>query len=129
MTDMPRFGEICWNELATNDVQEAKDFYKKSFGWDYTDHDLGDTIYTMVKLNGKDIGGIWPIPKDKQQQITPHWMAYILVEDIEQAVEKVRQNGAKILKPPTKASNFGIFAIIADPTGAHIALWQTLKQA
>lgn len=31
------------------------------------------------------------------------------------------------MKEVTKAGDFGLFAIIKDPVGAHIALWQTLK--
>lgn len=46
-------------------------------------------------------------------------MAYILVE-------KARSHGASIMKPASKAGDFGLFAIITDPAGAHIALWQTL---
>lgn len=29
--------------------------------------------------------------------------------------------------PATPVSDFGRFAVIQDPTGAHIALWQSTK--
>lgn len=98
------------------------------FGWKFSDHEMGDTTYTMIKLNDKDIGGVWSIPKDKEKQIPPHWMAYILVEDLDESVEKARKNGASIVKPASNAGDFGRFAIITDPTGAHIALWQPIRK-
>lgn len=126
--DRPKTGDICWNELCTPNAKAAKDFYGKVFGWKFEDHDSGDTPYSMIKSNGKEFGGIWSIPKNMENQIPPHWMAYILVENLEEALGKAETNGATTMKPPTTAGDMGRFAIIADPTGAHIALWQPLIQ-
>lgn len=123
-----KIGEFCWNELATSNVQAAKDFYGKVFGWKFSDHDMGDSSYTMIKHNDQDFGGIWAIPKDKSKEIPPHWMAYVLVENLDESVEKVKKNGGTIKKPASDAGEFGRFAIITDPTGAHIALWQSLRR-
>lgn len=127
MNEKPKIGEICWNELATTNVQAAKDFYGKVFGWKFEEHDIEGMSYTMIKVNDKEFGGIWTIPKDKEKDIPPHWMAYILVEDLDKSVELAKKQGASIVKPATNAGNFGRFAIVMDPTNAHIALWQSLK--
>lgn len=128
MKENPQFGEICWNELATPNTKAAKDFYGKVFGWQFADHDMGDMSYTMIKMNGKDFGGMWSIPKDQTKEIPPHWMAYILVDNLDTSLEKARNSGAAVVRPATNVSDFGRFAIITDPTGAHIALWQSLKE-
>lgn len=129
MDQMPQFGNFCWNELSTPDPKAAKDFYGKVFGWQFVDHDMGDMTYTMIKHKDKDLmAGIFAITKDMQKQIPPHWMAYILVENIEKSLEKATKNGAKVIKPVSDVGEMGRFAIIADPTGAHIALWQSLRQ-
>lgn len=125
--NQPKLGEFCWTELATSNVQAAKDFYGKVFGWQFVDQSMGDTTYTMIKLNDQSFGGIWAIPKDKEGQIPSHWMSYILVEDVEKSLEKALKNGAAVMKPVTRAGDMGLFAIITDPTGASIALWQPLK--
>ncbi|KTD18894.1 VOC family protein [Legionella jordanis] len=124
----PSFGQFCWNELATPDVQKAKDFYSKVFGWQFEDLDSGQMTYTIVKSNNKEFAGIWHIPNEHQHEIPPHWMAYILVPDVAQALDKAKQNGAQEIKGVTKAGDMGQFAIITDPTGAHLALWQTTQQ-
>lgn len=125
MNEKPVFGQFCWNDLATPNVQAAKDFYGKVFGWQFEDHDMGDTTYTMIKTNNKECGGIWGIPKDQEKHIPPLWMTYILVENVEASLALALKQGATVVKPVTKAGEFGLFAIITDPTGAHIALWQS----
>lgn len=129
MRDQLHFGKFCWNELATTNVQATKDFYGKVFNWKFQDHDMGDMTYTMINMNNEEkaSGGIWAIPKDKEKQIPPHWMGYILVEDLDKSLEAVKKAGGTIMKPAENAGNMGRFAIITDPTGAHIALWQVLE--
>ena len=118
-------GEFVWNELATPNLQQAKDFYGKTFGWEFTDKDMGDMTYTFIKKGGKEFGGIWAIPSDMQNQIPPHWLAYISVDNLDQAVDKAVKNGATVVKPKKKAGDMGVFAVLKDPSGAHIALWQS----
>lgn len=128
MQNPPKLGEFCWNELATTNTKAAKDFYGKVFGWTFNDLNMGDMTYTTIKKGDKEFAGIWSIPKDQEKQIPPHWMAYILVENVDESLQKAKENGAQIVKPVTAAGDMGRFAIITDPTGAHIALWQTLQK-
>lgn len=124
----PEVGEFCWNELATPNIKAAKDFYGELLGWTFTEIDMGDTSYTMIKRNNEGFGGIWHIPTDKQDEIPPHWMGYILVDDIESTLENAKKLGATVKMPVTQVGDMGKFIIIVDPTGAHIAFWQTLQQ-
>jgi predicted enzyme related to lactoylglutathione lyase len=128
MSNQSKFGEFCWNELATFDVEAAKKFYGKVFGWEFIDHNMGDTTYTMIQINGQPHGaGIWAIPKE-EKQISPKWITYIAVDNIEASLEAAQKEGATVVKPVTPAGDFGLLAIIIDPTGADIALWQCLQQ-
>lgn len=129
MSDKPILGEFCWNELATSNVKAAKDFYGNVFGWKFSENQMGDMTYTMIKKNDKDFAGIWAIPKDQAEHIPPHWMAYILVENLDDALQKAQKHGATIVKPATNAGDMGRLGIIQDPTGAHIALWQPLRKS
>ncbi len=94
MSNQFKAGEFCWNELATTNVKAAKEFYSKSFGWEFSDHPMGDATYTMVKCGDKEFAGMWQIPHDQEKQITPHWMSYILVDNLVQSIEKVKKHGA-----------------------------------
>jgi len=125
----PKYGEVCWTELATSDVHSAKKFYAELLGWQFTDYDMGDSTYTMIKAKNDEFGGMWHIPKDQQEQCPPHWMSYILVEDIDATLKQAQKLGATIVKPVTQAGDMGLFIIIQDPAGAHIAFWQVLNSA
>lgn len=127
MNPTSQFGEICWSELATNDVKTAKDFYGNLFGWEFKDNNMDGMTYTEIKSNNKVFGGIWGIPKEMQQHIPPHWMSYVLVENVDTSLEKAMTNGCSVKKEATNVGDFGRFAVIQDPTGAHIALWQMLR--
>lgn len=123
--NQPQAGEFCWNELAVSDVKAAKDFYGKLLGWTFTDNDMGDYTYTMIKNQDQTFGGMWQIPHDKQQEISPHWMGYILVDDLEKTLSQAEALGAQIIMPITQAGDMGRFIIIKDPSGAHIAFWHS----
>lgn len=117
-------GEFCWNELSTPDVKKAKEFYSKMFDWKFDDIQTEHMTYTLIKSHDKEFAGMWQIPTDQQKQIPPHWLAYIAVEDVAATLKKAQQNGAHVIMDVTEISGKGSFAIITDPTGAHIAFWE-----
>ncbi len=67
------------------------------------------------------------MPAEKKEQIPPHWMSYVSVVDVTGSLKKAQSLGATVLVPVTPVSDYGQFAVIQDPQGASIALWQNLK--
>jgi uncharacterized protein len=119
-------GTFCWVELATSDNEAAKTFYTKLFGWTYVDNPMGpDMVYTMLKLNGKDVGGLYKMMPDQEAQgIPPNWLSYVSVANADEAAEKAKVAGGTILQKPFDVSTIGRMAVLQDPTGAVFALWQ-----
>ncbi|MFN2515778.1 MAG: VOC family protein, partial [Pyrinomonadaceae bacterium] len=65
-------GTFCWVELATTDGEAAKKFYTELFGWDFTDNPIGPgMVYTMLKLDGKDVGALYKMPEEMTSQGIP----------------------------------------------------------
>ncbi len=126
MSYLPAAGEFCWNELMTGDVSRAKEFYSELLGWQFKDIDMGDMTYTTFSNGDKDVAGMMATPKG--ENIPPHWMSYICVDDLDEKVQLAQDLGATITVPQTDIKDHGRFAVIVDPTGAHIAFWQTLKE-
>lgn len=124
---MPSPGEFCWNELLTKNLDTAQSFYGKLLGWEFISHDMGGPFpYILCKnAEGKDIGGMFRIPDG--QPIPPHWMSYITVEDVDAKAKEVTALGGKVVMEATNVGDFGRFIVLEDPTGAHVALWQSLK--
>lgn len=48
----------------------------------------------------------------------PVWSVYFSVSDIDATIAKVELNGGKVIMGKTDAGGIGVFAVIADPTGA-----------
>ena len=44
-------GALTWNELATTDVERAKEFYGELFGWRFEDMEGGAMPYAVI-FNG-----------------------------------------------------------------------------
>lgn len=122
----PQAGEFCWNELMTPDTKKAQEFYSSLLGWTTQEHAMGNMTYTMFMSGDKGIAGMMQTPQDQATQIPPHWMSYICVADVEDTLEKAKSLGASVKVPVTPVPGMGRFIIIQDPTGAHIAFWQSV---
>ena len=115
--------QFCWNELMTPNISQAKSFYRKVFGWEMKDIPIQDATYTIVKQGDQEIAGMMQTPAG-QEHVPPHWMSYIMVDNIESTLSKAIDGGAETIVKITQIPDYGQFAVITDPTGAHVALWQ-----
>jgi uncharacterized protein len=113
---------FCHVELNTTDVNKAKDFYGKLFDWKLEDMPGGD--YTMIGVGDGTGGGMMknPIPGAPS-----FWLAYVLVDDIQASTKKAKSLGASVMRDVTEIPGYGSFSVLADPTGAHFALWKPKK--
>lgn len=123
-------GTFCWVELATTDGEAAKKFYTQLFGWDFTDNPIGPgLVYTMLKLNGKDVGALYTMPPEMTEKgIPPNWLSYVSVDSADESAAKAKSLGATLLKEPFDVFTAGRMAVIQDPTGAVFAIWQAGTQ-
>jgi predicted enzyme related to lactoylglutathione lyase len=120
-------GQFSWVELGTTDSAAAKKFYGGLFGWTFEDMPAGpDMVYTMAKLGNHHACALYKMGKD-MHGVPPHWLSYVTVENVDQTTTKAKQNGGKAMKEPFDVMDVGRMAILTDPTGAHIALWQPKK--
>jgi uncharacterized protein len=119
-------GTFCWVEAGTTDGEAAKKFYTELFGWDFTDSPIGPgKVYTMLKLDGKDVGALYEMPPEMTSAgVPPHWMSYVSVASADETAAKAKELGATLMKEPFDVFDVGRMAVIQDPTGAVFALWQ-----
>ena len=78
-------GTFCWVELGTLDGEAAKKFYTELFGWDLTDNPIGPgMVYTMLKLDGKDVGALYGMPAEMTSAgVPPHSLGSTSAMDCE----------------------------------------------
>ena len=123
----PKPGSFCWVELGTSDNEAAKNFYTQLFGWEADDHPMGpDGVYTILKLEGKDVGGLYKLTPDMVGQgVPPNWMSYVATANADETTEKAKAAGATIMNGPFDVSTLGRMSVIKDPTGAVFSIWQS----
>ena len=119
-------GSFCWFELATSDQEAAKTFYGKLFGWTANDAPMGpDSFYTTFLHRGKKVGATYTLMPDQvEHDVPPHWGTYVAVANVDEANSKAKTLGATVLAGPMDVAEHGRMAILSDPTGAAISLWQ-----
>jgi len=113
-------GAFSWFELTTSDLEAAKNFYTKLFGWKTEDSPMGDgRPYTVVKVGDESAAGIMNTPP-QAQGMPPVWSIYITVDDVDATARKTQELGGKVLMPPMDIPKVGRFCVIQDPQGAVI---------
>jgi len=120
-------GSFTWNELHTRDLNGAKQFYPKAFGWGVKENAYGESTYVEWQVNGRSIAGAMPMDPSMPAQMPPFWLVYFAVEDTDAAISKVQELGGKVLMGPFDAPP-GKFAIVSDPFGAAFAVIKVARQ-
>ena len=132
MSEMSRYspGTFCWVELGTTNAGAAKRFYSELLGWETEDSAVGEWIYTMLRRNGKDVGGLYQLNKEMLALgVPPHWMTYVAVASADETTKKAASLGGKVLKDPFDVMDVGRMSTLQDPTGATFSLWQPKKHS
>ena len=118
-------GTISWADLATTDVDGAKAFYGRLFGWTAEDLPAAGGTYTMLHLDGDVVAGLFGQSEEqKAGGVPPRWLCYVTVERLEETAGRVAELGGTVLNEPFDVEEAGRMALIADPGGARLALWE-----
>jgi predicted enzyme related to lactoylglutathione lyase len=121
--ERPPVSAFCWEELMSSDPEAAAKFYAGLFGYTVDSTDMGPIgTYRILKTGDRMRAGIMKLPPQGPQQ--SHWLEYIAVKDVDASTRNAREIGAKTLVEPTDIPKIGRFSVIADPTGAAIALFK-----
>ena len=118
-------GAFCWIELGTTDQNAAKVFYGKLFGWTFEDMPMGpEMTYTTFKLKGRRVAAAYKLDPKVMPGAPPHWMSYVATADANATARRAGELGGKVMAEPFDVMEFGRMAVLADPTGAIISIWQ-----
>ena len=111
----------CWSELASRDIEAAKAFYPKVFGWEPDTHAFGTSTYTEWQADGRSVAGMVQMDDQWPEDLPPHWSVYFAVDDCDQAAAKTVELGGSVSWPPTDIP-VGRFAVLDDPLDAHFSI-------
>lgn len=109
-------------ELHSTDATRAKAFYSELFGWKTKDTPVpGLGIYTEIDIKEGPKAGLMP---QQQKGAGSAWLAYVVVPVLDDSVSRAQNLGGKVLVPRTEIKDVGWFAVVQDPAGASIGLFQ-----
>ncbi|MFF5019887.1 VOC family protein [Streptomyces sp. NPDC001165] len=121
-----RHGAPNWVDLHTTDLDAAKSYYGRLFGWTFNDVPTAQgPAYSLCTMNGGVVAGIAAQPPETAAQSRQStWRTYLAVDDVDAAAAKVEAAGGNLLVPPLDATEAGRTAFASDPTGVTVGLWQ-----
>ncbi len=111
---------LTWNELVTTDAAAALPFYKAVANIDAAPTTMGDMEYTMLKVDGADVGGSLA---PQMAGVPNHWHTWFAVADANAVAATAKRAGGTLLVEAT-AMPIGTMATIRDPQGAVFSILQ-----
>ncbi len=118
-------GLFGWADIMTRDPGRAIEFYEGLFGWTHVDQPtpMGPP-YTQFFKDGQLVCGLSPMMPGVPEEIGAFWTSYVLVEDADAAAAAAEAAGGTVSMPPMDVMDQGRMAMLSDPTGAAVGLWQ-----
>ncbi len=129
-TQLTLQGKVVWHDLITDAPEASKHFYQELFGWEFEEVDIGQGFfnsvdYTLIRHNGRLIGGMVDQARLKTSEDISQWISLISVADVDAATAAVTAAGGTVITTPVNLAKRGRSAVVADPQGALFTLLQT----
>ena len=122
-------------EMPYNDCTRMSSFYERAFGWQTKalGEDMGNYVLATTtetdesgpKRPGAINGGFFPRKPDWPVQ---HPSVVIAVENIHDAIRKVRQAGGAVLGEPMEIPGVGQYVSFMDTEGNRISMLQPVPR-
>lgn len=115
MTHPPK--TFCFAELNTHDLSQAERFYASVFDWT-TAPLAGDDGYRVFRRDGQDVAGL------RHGKGPTRWIPYLSVESADDTTIQARDLRASVIAPPFELPGVARKAVIHDPAGGVVGLWE-----
>ena len=113
-------GAWTWANLMTRDLDGAKDFYGKVFGWEAAHNEEAPPNILNWQVEGQrwpeGLGGLMGITDELPADMPPHWETYFIVENADDSVEQAKATGGKLGFGPIDVPT-GRLGILVEPRG------------
>jgi predicted enzyme related to lactoylglutathione lyase len=117
----PLTGRFFWREYLARDASSALSFYQDLLGYDSSVTESRNGIDYHVLRRQRSRAGLFQIPSTVKD-VEPNWLPYVKVDDPAALAARAESLGGKVLLAPSPNLRHGTLAVVADPTGAAVAL-------
>ena len=105
-------------EIPSSYLDQTKEFFNKVFGWEFKPFGKG---YLLFNNHKGIMVGIRQVEKVNSGDTT---VFHVNVSNIDQILSTARSNGGSVFKEKTVIPAMGWYALIKDPQGNIIGLYQ-----
>jgi uncharacterized protein len=110
---------VCFFEVPTGNFESTQKFYGELFKWSF-EKIPGPFRYYKIEMGSDTIKGGMTARQDPQHTS----VNYVKVQSVQASLEKAQKLGAQVVVPTNPVPGTGWFAVILDPDGNRIGLWQ-----
>jgi predicted enzyme related to lactoylglutathione lyase len=112
-------GAFCWETLNTTDKKGALAFYAAVVG-----HKIGDFFGSATLATGDGPQDAIADVGDAPPGVPAHWLSHVVVKNLAESRARATTLGGTILMAEIVVPHVGKMAIINDPVGATISLFE-----
>jgi uncharacterized protein len=120
--DVAPIGAPCWIDLFTSDPEQSQAFYGELFGWTVDDPGPEYGGYKNFHQDGVPVAG--SMFNDGSHGQPDRWTVYLATDDAQATVDAATAHGGQTAIPPMQVLALGTMAMVADPGGAPVGIWQ-----
>jgi predicted enzyme related to lactoylglutathione lyase len=113
-------GAWTWSELLTRNVDAAKAFYPKVFGWTIDSDAMPG--YPIFQVGGQGVGGLVDMPDGFPAELQGIWNTYFEVADCDASCAKVKELGGRVMNGPDDVEGVGRMAGVVGLGGETFSL-------
>lgn len=117
--ELPPVGTFCWDQLNTTAPDAAAGFYARVFGWEAAPFPGAEGM-RVFSTGETQAGSMVHMPVNAPA----HWLTYLHVADLAAARAQVTGLGAEVLVEDVEVATIGRIAVIRDPQGVVVCLFQ-----
>src|SRR3712207_8163043 len=95
-------GTPCWIDYGASEIDAAKDFYGRLFGWEFEGGDPDYGGFLNAPRNGEPAAGLGPLmnPAD-----SPGWTTYFATDDAAATAARIREAGGTVVVEPMEVGD------------------------
>lgn len=110
---------VCFYEIPADDPDVLQKFYGDMFNWKF-EKIPGGFRYYKIRMGHETVKGGMTARQDPAH--TP--VNYVKVESVQASLDKAVKLGARVIVPRKPVPSAGWFAVVFDPQGNRLGLWQ-----
>jgi hypothetical protein len=110
-------------EIPADDVERAKTFYGKLFGWEFSVPPGFADYWTFATGDPETTAGGGLMARETPEQVG--LVTYFGVESVDDAIARVEELGGTVVMPKQEVPGMGWWAHCLDTEGNPFAVWQS----